>query len=743
MTRHHSSTSFALSRRQLLAGIGAGSFALAVGTGGRLALAQELADKAADAASLFEPNAFIRIDTDGQVTVVSSYLEMGQGTFTGLATLAADELDADPAQVRVEAAPADASRYTNPFLASIGFAVQGTGGSSAMAGAWNQMRQAAAGARAMLLSAAARDWDVDAAELSVEAGRIRHAASGREDGFGAFVATATTLTVPRQVTVKDPSEFRLIGGHFPRVDVPAKVNGSAIYTQDIKLDNMLVAVIAHPPRLWSTVRSVDAAAALEIPGVQYVVEVPAGAAYQGGVAVLARNTWVAAQGRDALDIDWDESLGLTTSTAQIFERYRALAEQPGNVSVEKGTILDKVPEGGHVIEATFEQPFLAHAAMEPMNCVVHIREDGVEVWNGEQWHTADQGAIAAAMGIEPGQVTINQLYAGGSFGRRANPFSDYVLEALAIARAAREQGHTGPVKMVWLREDDTQALQYRPATVHKVRLVLRPDGEIGSLQWRAVGQSFFPVPEGGTDALLVEGASDFAYRTGALLVDQHLANDQRLPVQWMRSVGHTHTNVVGETIIDEAARLVGRDAYEYRYDLLSDHPRQQATLKLAADKAGWGTPLAPGADGDRRARGIAVRESFGTVVAQVAELTLHADGSYTVDRVVCAVDCGYAINPDIVKAQMEGGIGFGLSFLRQEITLEDGQIQQSNFHDYPVLRMNAMPVTEVHIVPSGEAPTGVGEPGVPPIAPAVLNALAALTGSYARTLPLGDSVSLT
>lgn len=734
--KNQSPKNMILSRRQLLAGLGAGSFALAIGSGGRIAHAQQAASDIA----VFAPNAFIRIDADGQVTIVSSYLEMGQGTFTGLATLAAEELDAAPAQVRCVAAPADASRYTNPVLAAIGFPVQGTGGSSAMAGAWHQMREAAATARAMLLTATAQTWGVGVGELTITDGRIRHAASNRETGFGAVAAAAAALPVPEKAPLKDASAFRRIGTDFPRLDVPSKVDGTAIYTQDIQLPGMLVAVIAHPPRIWSKVASVDATEALAIPGVTAVVEVPSGGAFQGGVAVLARNTWIARRGRDALKIVWDESAGLTVSSEDIFARYRALSQEPGIVVVSKGKVMEAAPEGGHVIEATFEQPYLAHAAMEPMNCVVHITDNGVDIWNGEQWQTADQAAVAKTMGLKPEQVTITQLYAGGSFGRRANPFSDYTLEALAVAQAARAQGITVPIKLVWMREDDMRALQYRPATVHRVRMVLHADGAIGSLEWRAVGQSFFPVKEGGTDPLLVEGASDFAYRTDGLLVDQHLTNDLHIPVQWMRSVGHTHTNVVGETIIDEAARRVGRDPYEYRRALLADHPRQQAVLDLVAEKAGWKTPLAEGAQGDRRARGISIRESFGTVVAQVAEVTMHADGSYAVDRVTCAVDCGQPINPNVIEAQMEGGIGFGLSFLRQQITLRDGQIQQDNFNNYPVLRMNNAPKIEVHIVPSTAAPSGVGEPGVPPIAPAVLNALAAITGTYERVLPLGTAV---
>jgi isoquinoline 1-oxidoreductase beta subunit len=728
-----------LSRRRFLAGMSA--LTLAVGFRGGLAVAATL-DPAKNATQFsFEPNAFIRVDAQGSVTVIAEYLEMGQGTFTGLATLAADELDVPLDKVSVEAAPADVKKYANPMFASFGWTLQATGGSTAMAGAWKQMREAAAAARLMLLGAAAKQWKVDPATLHVENGVIVHAASGRRAGYGQFVAAAAREPLPAKVTVKQPADFKLIGKRdTKRVDIPAKVNGSAIYTQDIKVPGMLVAVIAHPPRLGGKVRHVDASKAKAIRGVVAVVQVPGDDEVQGGVAVLAHNTWIARQGRDALAITWDDSHAFALSSTDIFSQFRTLADQPGNVAEQRGKVLTAAPEGGKYIEAVYEQPYLAHAPMEPMNCLIQLQGDRCEIWNGEQWHTADQAMAAKELGLKPEQVTIHQLYAGGSFGRRANPHSDFVREAARVVRAAHAQGVDAPVKLVWMREDDMRAGYYRPLTVHKVRVAVDKAGALVSWNHDVVGQSFMQLPKPDSiDPVLVEGAADIPYAIPNFRVAQHKA---KLPVQtqWMRSVGHTHSAFVGETMMDEAARAAGKDPYAFRHALLANMPRHRGVLELVAQKAGWSTPLKPGPQGTRRGRGIALQLAFGTYVAQVAEVTVQPDGAFTVDRVVCAVDCGMVVNPDIVTTQVEGGIGFGLTFLRTAITFDKGHVRQGNFNDYPVLRMSGMPLVEVHIVPSKEAPTGIGEPGVPPAAPAVANALAAATGATIRTLPLGDSL---
>jgi isoquinoline 1-oxidoreductase subunit beta len=727
-----------LSRRQFLGSMAA--FTLAISFRGGIAVAGTEVPPTAS----FEPNAFIRITADGTVTVVSSYLEMGQGTFTGLATLAAEELNVAMDKVRVVAAPADVKRYVNPIFAKWGFPVQGTGGSTAMSGAWIQMREAAAAARMMLLGAAAKKWNVAPSTLHVEDGVVIHSPSGRRSGYGAFVADAAREPVPERVAVKQADEFRLIGRpKTKRLDVPAKVNGSAIYTQDFKLPGMLVAVIAHPPRLWAKVRHVDSARAKAIPGVVAVVQVPGDDEVQGGVAVLARNTWIARQGRDALNISWDDTHALTVSSDQIRKQFHSLVNEPGVVAATCGTVLADAPSGGKMIEALFDQPYLAHAAMEPMNCLVHLQGDRCELWNAEQWHTGDQQSAAKELGLKPEQVTVHQLYAGGSFGRRANPRSDYVREAVRIAREARAQGIVAPIKMVWMREDDMRAAQYRPLTVHKVKLAIDLSGSLVSWDQTIVGQSFTkPKSPSAVDHSLVEGAVDMPYNIPNLRITQHSPQNVLVPTQWMRSVGHTHAAFVGETLIDDAARAAGNDPYQFRRTMLANQLRHRAVLDLAAEKAGWLDPLPSDSPTVRRGRGMAIQEAFGTFVAQVAEVSVASDGSFTVDRVVCAVDCGIVINPDVVVAQVESGIGFGLSFLRQAITLKRGRVNEGNFNDYPVLRMNGMPPVEVHIVSSAEAPTGIGEPGVPPTAPAVANAIAAATGVSIRTLPLTGNLSL-
>jgi isoquinoline 1-oxidoreductase beta subunit len=711
-----------LSRRQFLAaglaagaGLGLGILPLARaamgGTGEADAGSAELA-----------PNAFLRIGTDGTVTVISKHLEMGQGTYTGLATLVAEELDADWAQVRVEGAPADASRYNNLFWGP----AQGTGGSTAIANSFMQMREAGATARHMLVAAAAEQWGVDPAGIAVEAGVISH--GERSAGFGELAEAAARQPVPGKVSLKDPAAFRLIGGSVPRTDSPEKINGSALYTLDLRLPGMLTALVAHPPRFGARLQTVDAAAAEALPGVERVVQIPS------GVAVIARDFWSAKQGRDALQLTWDESEAFALSSEQILEQYRELAGSPGTVARSDGDAPGALQQADRVLEAEYSVPFLAHAAMEPMDCVVRLDDEGCEIWNGAQIQTSDQQQVAHALGIEPGQVRIHMLYAGGSFGRRANPQADYVLEAVHIARA---MGKGVPVKLVWTREDDTRGGYYRPMYLHRLRAALDDQGRPTAWEQRIVGQSILTgtpfeafVVKDGIDATSVEGAANLPYAIPHILVDLH---SPRLPVPvlWWRSVGSTHTAFAAECFVDELAEAAGQDPVVFRRGLLAEHPRHLGVLNLAAEKAGWGTPLGRG-----QGRGVAVHESFNSYVAQVAEVTIRR-GSVYVDRVVIAVDCGIAVNPDVVIAQMEGGMGFGLSAaLASELTFRDGRVEQSNFHDYLVLRMDRMPEVEVHIVPSAEPPTGVGEPGTPVIAPAVANAIHAATGQRLRALPL-------
>jgi isoquinoline 1-oxidoreductase beta subunit len=685
--------------------------------------------KAASAMS-FEPNAFLRIAEDNTVTVISKHLEMGQGTYTGIATIVAEELDADWSQVRVESAPADAKRYNNLLWGP----AQGTGGSTAIANSWEQLRKAGASARAMLVSAAAQQWNVPPAEIQVANGTVMHKASGRKASFGQLARAAADEAAPADVKLKDPKDFSLIGKRIPRKDSVAKTTGKAVFTQDIHLPGMLTAVVAHPPRFGAKVKSFDALKAKAVKGVVDVVRIPA------GVAVLAKDTWSAKKGRDALAVEWDESAAFKLGSAQILEKYRELAKSPGKVASSTGDADKALAGAARTLEASYDFPYLAHAAMEPMNCVVRLGEDGCEVWNGEQMQTVDQMVLAKLFGLPPEKVRINTLYAGGSFGRRASKDSDYILEAAQIVKAINGRA---PVKLVWMREDDMRAGYYRPMFHHRLWAGLDDQGKLVGWRHRLVGQSilagspFEMMMKDGIDAVSVEGAANLPYAIPNMQVDLHTPTDVGVPVLWWRSVGSTHTAFSTECFIDELAQVAKKDPVAWRLSMLDRHPRHAAVLKLAADKAGWGATLPAGKAGERRGRGVAVHESFNSYVAQVAEVTVKDDGSYRVDRIVCVVDCGIAINPDVIRAQVEGSVGFALStILQSAITLTDGRVDQSNFHDYQPVRMTDMPRVEVHIVPSAANPTGIGEPGVPPLAPAVANALAAATGKRVRKLPI-------
>ncbi len=726
-----------LSRRAFLelglkVGLGAGAgltlgLRLSAGTAKELEAGPGIAGGAERAAATFEPNAFVRIGTDDTVTVIVKHLEMGQGTYTGLPTLVAEELDARWDQVRAEGAPADAKLYNNLLWGPS----QGTGGSTAIANSYEQMRKAGAAARQMLIDAAAELWKVPAQEVQVRDGVLTHG-TGRRATFGELAEAAARQPVPVEVRVKDPGEFRLIGNpSIRRKDSAGKIDGSAVFTQDVRLPGMLTALVVHPPRFGARVRSFDPAPARAVPGVEQVVQIPS------GVAVLGRDFWSAKLGRDALaqTVIWDEAEAFRLGSGEILAQYRALAEQPGLVARRDGDAESALAGAARVIEADYSVPYLAHAAMEPIDCVIAPDGEGVRVLNGEQFQTADQAAVARVLGLEPGQVRIDMLYAGGSFGRRANPQSDFVIEAAEIYKAA---GAKSPVKLQWTREDDTRAGWYRPLFLHRVRAGLDADGRPVAWHHRIVGQSIMAgtafeavLVKDGVDQTSVEGASNLPYAIPNIQTELH-SPTLGVPVQWWRSVGSTHTAFAVECLIDELATLAGQDPVAFRMALLEGRPRHQGVLRLAAERAGWGTPLSAG-----RGRGVAIHESFNSYVAQVAEVTVSKGGRIRVNRVVIAVDCGVAINPDVIKAQMEGGMGFGLSAaLLSELTLMDGQVQQSNFHDYQVLRMDRMPEVEVHIVPSTEAPTGVGEPATPVIAPAVANAVYAATGQRLRQLPL-------
>ena len=697
-------------------------------TTGALVLAVAFPARAQEKPS-FVPNAFIRIDADNTVTVIVKHLEMGQGTYTGLPTLVAEELDADWAQMRAEGAPADAKRYNNLSWGE----AQGTGGSSSLPNSYEQMRKAGAAARAMLVHAAAERWGVPVGEITISKGVVQHAKKKKRAKFGELAADAATQTVPVEVKLKEPKDFVFIGkAAVPRTDALAKSNGSAIFTQDLKLPEMLTAVVIHPPRFGAKLARFDAARAQAMRGVEAVVafETPV----RSGVAVLAYDYWTAKKAREAVVVEWDESSAFKLGSAQIMAEYKRLAVTPGAVAQKVGDTEAALKASAKTFEAAYEFPYLAHAAMEPMNCVVKLGADSCEVWQGEQFQTVDQAVLAKFLGLQPDQVKLNMLYAGGSFGRRANPHSDFVLEAAAIARAIKG---LAPVKLVWSREDDMRAGYYRPMYYHALEAGVDASGNLTAWRHAIVGQSiltstaFEPMMvKDGVDATSVEGASSLPYAIANRLVELH-SPKIAVPVQWWRSVGSTHTAFSTECFLDDIARATGKDPFELRRSLLDKHPRHKATLELAAKQAGWGKPLAKD-----KARGIALHESFDTVVAQVVEISRRKDAMH-IDRVVCAVDCGVAVNPQIVAMQMESGIGFGLSAaLMGAITLKDGVVEQSNFHDYPVLRMNQAPRIETHIVPSSARPTGVGEPATPVIGPALANALAALGAQPVRALPL-------
>lgn len=713
------------SRRQFLKASAAAGAGLVIGVtllpgGGKLARAAAPA-----AAAPVDPNAFVRIAADNTVTVAIKHIEFGQGTYTGLSTLVAEELDADWSQMRAEHAPADATLYNNLHWGP----VQGTGGSSSIANSYMQMRQAGAAARAMLVMAAAEAWGVSAKEVTVAKGVVSHAGSGQSATFGELAERAAAMDPPGEVTLKDPADFTLIGKHAPRLDSRAKSRGEAIYTMDKTLPGMLTAVIARPPVFGATLKSFDDTAARAVPGVTDVVAVPR------GVAVVANGFWAATQGRDALTIEWDESTGETRGSAEIMAEYKRLADQPGTVARNEGAVEEAFASAARVLEAEYEFPFLSHAPMEPLDCLVDLKAESCDVWTGSQIPTVDHGAAVAISGLKPEQVRVHTLLAGGSFGRRATANADMVSEGVSVAKAI---GGRAPVKVVWTREDDIQGGSYRPMYFHRLRAGLDENGRIVAWHHRIVGQSIVrdtpfaaALITNGIDKTSVEGADNLPYAIPNLAVDLH-TTDVKVPVLWWRAVGSTHTAYSTEAFIDEIAEAAGRDPIEYRLEMLADHPRHAAVLKLAAEKAGWGDPAPAG-----RARGIAVHESFNSYVAEVAEVTVGDDGEIKVEKVVCAVDCGVAVNPDQIKAQMEGGIGYGLSaILREAVTLDGGRVEQSNFHDYTPLRINDMPEIEVHIVPSAEAPTGVGEPGTPPIGPAVANAVYSATGQRIRQLPM-------
>jgi isoquinoline 1-oxidoreductase subunit beta len=656
-----------------------------------------------------ELNAWIRIGTDDQVTLIVSESEMGQGVLTSLPMILAEELDADWTKVRSEHALAD-PRYGN----------QGTGGSSSVRTDYAGLRKAGAAARQMLIAAAAASWGVPAADCRTEPGVVTHPASGRRARYGRLVERASAVKPPADPPLKDPKDFRIIGKPMKRLDTPAKVTGRAVYGIDVQVPGMLVAQVAHCPIFGGKLARFDPAAALRVPGVQHVVGVP------NGLAIVAETFWAAKNGRDALEVQWEPGEGGNLSSATIGARLKALAPT-GVQAVRTGDPDAALAASSRRVDAEYEVPYLAHATMEPMNCTADVRVDRCEIWAPTQFQTSSRKLAADITGLPLEQVTLHTTFLGGGFGRRAQ--TDFVADAVHASRAVGR-----PVKVIYTREDDMHAGWYRPVAYNQLSAALDADGWPTAWVHRIASPSIFenmgPLKDG-IDRASVEGAANLPYAVPNLLVTYAKA-DFPIPVWFWRSVGSSINGYVTECFLDELAHAGDKDPVELRHRLLTDHPRHRRVLDLAAERAGWGSPLPEG-----RARGVAVHESFGSIVAEVAEVSLGDNGVPRVHRVVCAVDCGQYVNPDTVAAQMESGIVYGLSAaLYGEITIDQGRTTQGNFDTYRVVRINEMPAVETHIVAEGDPMGGIGEPGTPPIAPAVCNALLVLTGKPVRRLPI-------
>lgn len=671
-------------------------------------------------ATTFMPNAFVRIGTDERITVIVNHSEMGQGVYTSLPMLLADELDADWTKVGFEAAPVD-PKYNHPA-----FGMQMTGGSSSVYSGLQQFREGGAAARAMLIAAAAQQWNVDASTCLTESGAVFNQ-KGQKLTYGHLATAAAKLPPPEHVQLKDPKTFKLIGKPIKRLDTPEKLNGEAVFGIDVKLPGMLTAVITRPPIFGATMKSFDDSRARSMPGVKKIVAIPA------GVAVIADTFWQAKTARDALRVEWDEGSMQNFNTSEMMHQFRERAKSPGTSVRNDGDATAALASAAKKIEAVYEVPYLSHLMMEPLNCAVDLRADSCEVWTGSQFQTIDRANAAKIAGLPPEKVQLHTTFLGGGFGRRANPQSDFVVEAVHVAKAAGV-----PVKVIWTREEDMAGGWYRPAFLHAIEGGIDASGN--AVSWRSllVGQSimagtpFAAVMMKGKDydPASVEGVDDLPYEIPNLAVESHQA-EIKVPVQWLRSVGHSHTAFATECFVDELAGLAQKDPYQFRRALLQKHPRHLGVLDLAAQKAGWGKPLPKG-----MGRGIAVHFAFESYSAHVAEVSVE-DGKVRVHRMVCAIDCGQYVNPGIIAAQTEGGAIFGASAaLFQELTFENGRLQQTNFNTFPVMRMNECPQIETHIVDNHEKSGGIGEPGVPCAAPAIANAIFAATGKRIRKLPI-------
>src|SRR5467141_3192122 len=709
-----------LSRRSFL------GTSAAIGGGLMLSLTLPLGRSEAASSDSFAPNAFIRIGSDSQVVLTMPYVEMGQGTYTSIPMLIAEELDVSLKQVWLEHAPPNEKLYANPLLG-----VQATGNSNAMRGAWKPLREAGATARIMLVAAATKRWGVDAKSCRTEDGEVIHVPTGRRLKYGEVVADAANMPVPGNVTLKSPGDFKLIGTRAKRLGASAKVNGTALYGIDARPAGVKIATLAQSPVFGGRVKSVDDTAATAVKGVRQIVRL------DDAVAVVADHMGSAKKGLAALRIEWDDGPHAKLTTADVAHELEQATLGSGAVAQNIGDAEKAMASAATKVEATYQVPFLAHATMEPMNCTVHFRKDACEIWIGSQAIARVQAMAAKAAGLPPEKVIVHNHLIGGGFGRRLE--ADGAIRAVEIAKHVE-----GPVKVVWTREEDIQHDMYRPYWFDRLSAGLDEQGRPVAWKNRFAGSSVIarwlpPAFKDGLDPDSTEGAIDLVYDLPNFHVEYVRAEPPGIPTAFWRSVGPSHNVFVTESFIDELAAAAKQDAVAYRRALLDKAPRAKAVLELAAEKAGWGNPLPEGVG-----RGVSVQHAFATYMAQVAEVEVSKDGAVRVRRVVCAVDCGTVVNPNTVQAQLQSGIIFGITAaLRGQITLKGGRVEQSNFHDYQMLRMNETPAIEVHIVKSSEAPGGIGETGTSSITAALTNAIFAATGKRIRRLPVADQAALT
>jgi isoquinoline 1-oxidoreductase beta subunit len=695
----------------------------AAGGGLMLSLSLPFGNREAKAADAFVPNAFIRIGSDGQIALTMPYVEMGQGTYTSIPMLIAEELEVDLKQVRLEHAPPNEKLYANPLLG-----VQATGNSNAIRGAWQPLRQAGAAAKTMLVAAAAKQWNVDPASCRAQSGEVLHSPTGRSIKYGALAADAAGMPVPEKIALKRPQDFKLIGTPAKRLDTPAKVNGTAVYGIDVRPPGVKIATLAQSPVFGGRVKSVDDTAAKTVKGVRQIVRL------DDAVAVVADHMGAAKKGLAALKIEWDDGPHAKLSTEDIARELDQATLGSGAVAQNIGDVGKAMASAATKVEATYQVPFLAHATMEPMNCTVHLRKDECEIWIGSQAVARVQALAAKAAGLPPEKVIVHNHLIGGGFGRRLD--ADGAVRAVQIA-----QHVDGPVKVIWTREEDIQHDMYRPYWFDRVSAGLDDKGRPVAWNNRFAGSSVIArwLPPGFKDGLdpdSIEGAIDLVYDLPNFHVEYVRVEPPGIPTAFWRSVGPSHNVFVTESFIDELAAAAKQDAVAFRRTLLNKSPRARTVLDLAAEKAAWGKPLPNGSG-----RGVSLQSAFGSYLAQVAEVEVSKAGTVRVRRVVCAVDCGIPVNPDTIQAQIQSAIMFGITAaLYGNITIKNGRVEQTNFDTYEILRMNEAPVVDVHIVQSRESPGGMGEAGTSAIVPAVANAIFAATGKRLRKMPVDSSI---